>query len=177
MRCLPFTGSFLSSPYASFLPCSSLFLSLGSQTLCSLGTLGRAIDSGRFLDPATGGPDIRAILLTVRLAQSLVLAVVVAWLHTVVGPCSRGDSKGGSHAHSGAALSLPLHLLNPAPPCHAPPLPAAQTCEIAGALTFLHGVGVIHGDLGANNVLLCPSERSDWDARGYTAKVSGTQLY
>ena len=36
------------------------------QTLCSLGTLGQAIDSGRFMDPATHDADLQAILLTVR---------------------------------------------------------------------------------------------------------------
>ncbi|PRW61273.1 Serine threonine- kinase CTR1 [Chlorella sorokiniana] len=77
------------------------------QSLCTLGTLAHARDRGLFQDPATQGPDLRAILLTMR--------------------------------------------------------------DVAAALSYLHSVGVVHGDLSGNNVLLSPSSP---DERGFTAMVA-----
>jgi serine/threonine protein kinase len=45
-------------------------------------------------------------------------------------------------------------------------------CEIAEALAFVHGIGVLHGDLTAANVLLASGRSTDpRDPRPFTAKV------
>ena len=109
------------------------------QSLCTLGTLADARDRGLFQDVATQGPDLRAILLTVG-------------RHGVChGPP-------GSAVHRAAtSASCPPTV---APICSSrSPLPASrrrcvQMRDVAAALQYLHSVGVTHGDLSGNNVLL-----------------------
>jgi serine/threonine protein kinase len=46
--------------------------------------------------------------------------------------------------------------------------PLRQAVEVASALSYLHSVRVVHGDLSGTNVLLKPSTA---DARFFTALV------
>lgn len=41
--------------------------------------------------------------------------------------------------------------------------------EVAGAMSYLHSLDLVHGDLIGNNILLCSSTK---DARGFTVKIA-----
>ena len=45
--------------------------------------------------------------------------------------------------------------------------PAATAWEVAGAVTYLHGEGIVHGDVCSSNVLLKAAQTQ----RGFTSKV------
>ena len=45
--------------------------------------------------------------------------------------------------------------------------PAATAWEVAGALAYLHGEGIVHGDICSSNVLLKAAQTQ----RGFTSKV------
>lgn len=44
--------------------------------------------------------------------------------------------------------------------------------EVASAITYLHSLNILHGDLTAGNVLLTSSTAISGDPRGFVAKVS-----
>jgi serine/threonine protein kinase len=50
----------------------------------------------------------------------------------------------------------------------------ATAREVAGAMEYLHGASVLHGDLNGNNILLAgaPLAPDRADHRGFTAKVA-----
>ena len=47
----------------------------------------------------------------------------------------------------------------------------ATAREIASAMSYLHSLDILHGDLSGGNILLASS---DIDARNFTAKVTST---
>lgn len=46
----------------------------------------------------------------------------------------------------------------------------ATAGEVASAMTYLHSLDILHGDLTGSNILLCSSARPT-DSRGFVAKV------
>jgi serine/threonine protein kinase len=110
-----------------------------------MGTLAQAIDSGRFREGE--GPNIQHILRTVRhisqagspKGQALSQARHCCRSHC---PATVGCD----------ALRCPARAANDSACVH-PALPP-QVKEVAGALVYLHQVGVVHADLTGNNILL-----------------------
>ena len=50
----------------------------------------------------------------------------------------------------------------------------ATASEVASAMTYLHSLDILHGDLTGSNILLCSSTRPT-DSRGFVAKVRSAQ--
>ena len=116
------------------------------QTLCSLGTLGQAIDSGRFMDATTHDADLQAILLTVRRPAGR--RRPAQCMHGVVAALPGCLM---SHRFISASASSPTSRVFGSMCVCAWCL---QALEIASALCYLHRVGVVHADLNGNNILL-----------------------
>jgi hypothetical protein len=74
--------------------------------------------------------------------------------------CSQDLLQRGVFSHG--SLSGPAHL------CWV----LATAKEFCTAVSYLHSMDVVHGDLKSSNVLLKAAAATAWDSRGFVAKVS-----